>query len=354
MSPLANMRRRAAAVPAVLSILLLVPTALADDSRDLMAGQHTDIGEVFVCDAGSDLFLTYDASGGAILTTTHLYESQDQPKKHAPGRFPYKNEGIWTEVDEYSLSLSDLDALAGDTLYVAAHADTQLIVGYEDPLLEELDWDIPDTVTINSQHRGGDTYWETTVSGGGPLDGTYDAWCVDTDRTMSSGTNYTAAVLSSYEAAAAGYVEQPEDLDRVNWIINQDFIGQASPTCSGNYTYGDVQRSIWTLIEDGLSTAGLGSWSACRVAEILAAAEAYGEGFEPGCMQQMAVMLVPLNAAGDPRAQIIVAQVLVIEVDLECTPILGGEETAWANGELSFKRSWASYFEYEVGSASCD
>lgn len=331
----------------LLTLLLAAPAA-ADEVLDLFAGQHFDVGELLVCDDGTDLFVTYDATGGAVLSTTHLYASLDLPTKHAPGRFPYKHEGISTQVDEYSISLSELDAQSGDLLFLAAHADTNLIVGYEEPSLE-LDTDLPETVTIRSTRPLSTNYWETTVSNGGALDGVYDAWCVDTDRTMAANTNYTAAVYSSYEAAAAGFVEFPENLDAVNWVLNQDFIGQPS-ACGGVYTFGDVQRSIWTLIEDGINGGGLGSWSQCRVDEILAGAATSGEGFEPGCMEQMAVMLVPVSA----NAQIIVAQALVIEVDLECTPILGGQETAWADGDLDFRRSWASYWEYEVGSATCD
>jgi hypothetical protein len=343
-----------------LSLLaLLLPAAAlanppADLSLELYAGQHELIGEVLVCDDGYDLMVTYDATGGAVLSTTHLYADLDAPRKHSPGRFDYKHEDISTQVDEFSISLSDLDASAGDTLYLAAHADTNLIVGYEEPVLE-LAPEIPDTVTISSTRPGG-SYWVTTVTDGGDLNGTYPGWCVDTDRNMSPGATYTAEVYSSYEAAAAGYVEQPEDLDQVNWIINQDYVGQASSGCSGNYTLGDVQRAIWTLIEDpaGVGTAGLGAWSQCRADEILAAAAAAGEGFMPGCEETMAVMLVPINANGGQAGQVIIAQVTVIEVDLECAPILGGEETAWAAGEHDFRRSWASYFEYEVGSTTCE
>ncbi len=252
-------------------------------------------------------------------------------------------------MDEYSISLADLNALPGDVLYLAAHADTDLIVGYE-PATLALSTDLPTSVTIRSTRPLSTNYWETTVTNGGALDGTYDAWCVDTDRSMAANTTYTAAVYSSYDAAAAGFVEFPENLDQVNWILNQEYIGTGSPTCTGSYTFGDVQRSIWTLIEDDLSTSGLGSWSQCRVNEILSAAAASGDGFEPGCMDQIAVMLVPTSA----NAQRIVAQALVIEVDLECTPILGSQETAWADGDIDFRRSWASYWGYEVGSATCD
>lgn len=328
------------------ALMLTASPAAADQSQPLLAGQFTDIGEVLVCDDGTDVFVTYDSSG-AFLSTTHLYVSQDAPKKHAPGRFPYKTEGLWTQYDEYSIPLDDLGVSTGDLLYMAAHAETNLIVGYEDPVLD-LSFDIPDTVTMTSTRPGG-SYWVTTVTDGGALDGTYAAWCVDVDHNMAPGVSYSADVYSSYDAAAAGLVEHPENLDQVNWIINQDFVGQPSSGCSGSYTMGDVQRAIWTLVEDNLSTAGLGPWSQCRVDEIVAASTFEGEGFEPGCFDQMAVVLAPTSG----NHQILVAQVLVIEVDPECTPIVGGEETAWADGDYDFRRSWATYFDYEVGSQTC-
>ena len=86
----------------------------------------------------------------------------------------------------------------------------------------------------------------------------------------------------------------------------------------------------------------------------LAAAAAGGEAYEPGCFEQMAVMLVPTDAAGNASNQVIISQVTVIEVDLECTPIVGGEETAWADGDYDFRKSWATYFDYEVGSQTCE
>jgi hypothetical protein len=348
------MKTLSSLLPLLATIPLAAPALAGDLSLDLYAGQHELIGQVLVCDDGSDLFVTYDAEGGAVMSTTHLYASLDAPKKHSPGRFGYKNEGISSQVDEYSISLSELGASAGDTLYLAAHADTELIVGYEEPVLE-LAPEIPDTVTITSTHSSsGPNYWTTTVTNGGDLDGTYAGWCVDTSRTMSPGASYTAAVYSSYEAAAAGLVDSPEALDNVNWLINQDLVGQPSPGCGGTYTSSDLQRSIWTLVETTNSTAGLGSWSQCRVNELVAAANASGEGFTPGCMEQMLVILVPINANGVPNSQIIVAQVTVIEVDLECAPILNGQETAWAAGNYAFRQSWASYFDYEVGSATCD
>ena len=86
------------------------------------------------------------------------------------------------------------------------------------------------------------------------LTGVYEGWCIDTDRLISDNTNYTAKVYSSYEPLPAGLVEHPENLDLVNWIINQNYVGKPAGGSLGNYTYGDVQLAIWTLIEDQVST----------------------------------------------------------------------------------------------------
>ena len=44
------------------------------------------------------------------------------------------------------------------------------------------------------------------------------------------------------------------NFDLVNWIINQDYVGKPAGAAR-HYTYGDVQRAIWELIEenDGFS-----------------------------------------------------------------------------------------------------
>jgi hypothetical protein len=88
------MKTLSSLLPLLATIPLAAPALAGDLSLDLYAGQHELIGQVLVCDDGSDLFVTYDAEGGAVMSTTHLYASLDAPKKHSPGRFGYKNEGI--------------------------------------------------------------------------------------------------------------------------------------------------------------------------------------------------------------------------------------------------------------------
>jgi hypothetical protein len=198
-----------------------------------------------------------------------------------------------------------------------------------DPDLEDFAAALPDQVQFKVQYPygGGDAYFPTvTVAGGTVLDGTYDGWCLDTDNVIYQNTWYNANIYSSYEDLS-GKVEYPENMDLVNWIVNQDFVGQPSPGCDGNYTYGDVQRAIWELIEDTPSTAGLGSWSQCRVAEILAAAQASGEGFTPACGDYIAVVLEPVTG----QQMIAIAQVSMLEIGLEC-PVSSNTATATLNG----------------------
>jgi len=149
-------------------------------------------------------------------------------------------------------------------------------------------------------------------------------------------------------------VPHAANLDLINHIINEDWVDQTSGACGGSYTRGDVQRAIGELIETRQSTSGLGSWSQRRADEIVADAIVNADLYEPGCFDQMAVTLVPIGAGGNVTAQVIVAQVTVIEVDLDCDPILSGNgETAWADGNISFKRSWAGYWDYTLGSETC-
>ena len=319
-----------------------------------------DIGEVSVSDDGTDLTVTYLVDEpGWCLTATQVDVAETAPgdfeinKKGSPqiGKFEFKETHdpcVTTHTE--TIAFSDV----GTVNYVAAHADT-----LQDGGLDALELALPDTVSMVVSHpgtAGTPSYFDTTVTGGTVLDGTYDAYCIDVGHTISPGTTYNAAVYSSYEdVSGIGNIDNPENLDLVNWIINQGFEG----TLAGDgkpFTYGDVQRAIWDLIDDTNSTSGLGPWSQVHVDEILAAVAADGsgaEGYEPGCGDLVAVILVPQ----DSRRQITIAQITFASVEVPCED---REETAWAGlwienddgtgtfGDFKFLQdsSWAGYFAY--------
>ncbi|MGF1535403.1 MAG: SdrD B-like domain-containing protein [Elainellaceae cyanobacterium] len=198
------------------------------------------------------------------------------------------------------------------------------------------------------------SYFDLTISdSSGQLDGVYDSFCLDTDRflgfegydfnndgdTTDSGIvdpilgrireldpiEFSAQVYSSYEALPAGLIEKPENLDLINWIINQDFVGQASS--SGEvFTVADVQQAIWQLADndagvtegDPFLDALFDGFDNARIAEIVTAAQSNGEGFVPGFGQKVAVILVPDGndgaADGQPDGQVIFAAVDVNKI----------------------------------------
>jgi hypothetical protein len=165
-------------------------------------------------------------------------------------------------------------------------------------------------VTVEAFPGGGDygdpSYFDARLEGDGAvvlgINGTSDAFCVDTDHSMVAEKTYTIiSVYSSHLNLPEGLVEFPENLDLVNYILNQAYIGKSSPGGYGTYTYGDVQRAIWELLEDQQSDAGLGEWTLRRVDGILKDAKLNGEGFVPGKGGNHTLILVPVDENGTIR-----------------------------------------------------
>jgi hypothetical protein len=215
----------------------------------------------------------------------------------------------------------------------------QEVIGFESDL-PGFEAALPDQVNIRPiNYPNANSYFDTQVSGSAVLDGTYPTWCIDETHTIYIGRIYTANVYSSYEPLPPSltdgddpHIDMPWNLDLVNWVINQDWQIQG-------YTSDDVQRAIWVLIDDNPLPCGTG----CQ--EIVAAAYLNGEGYVPPCGGVVAVILAPVNGA-----QVIIAQVLTIEVEVPCASVFDGE-TAWGGPFPDFrfnKKDWSIYFPYTV------
>ena len=188
-----------------------------------------------------------------------------------------------------------------------------------DECIVNLTPDLPATATACADAKpGSDAYFDLSIADG-PLAGTYGAWCVDVARTLDAGTCFDADVYSSYETLPAGAVDKPENMDLINWILNQNFVGMMSSNGVDPYTLGDVQWAMWEVIDDAncVSCTYLTPYDAARAQEIVDMAEANGEGYEPGAGDMLAIVLVPQTGE----------QVVIIPQTIECEPEC---ETAFA------------------------
>jgi protocatechuate 3,4-dioxygenase beta subunit len=165
---------------------------------------------------------------------------------------------------------------------------------------------------------------------------TIDGYCLDAKAPIAGNTEYTAQVYSSYEqlpdslkypnpdnpTATEGVIFNPDSLNIINWIVNQNFEGRAS-VAGGTFTSGDVQKAIWSFIDDDNSAGQLGPFDQARIDEITSLATAEGAGFVPSynytnyygeeVTGKMAVILAPNDDDGDGLAD---AQIVIAEVEL--------------------------------------
>jgi hypothetical protein len=211
-----------------------------------------------------------------------------------------------------------------------------------DEQLGELNQPGTTKIRVTYPYEGGPALFPTTeidYDGNGVADFTTTSWCIDTDHTIYNNTWYCTTLVSSYDYPHGLDDTRWANLDVVNWILNQGFVGQSSGP-AGTYTYGDVQIAIWSLLEDATSPNGLGPYSMTRVTQILASASA-AVGlenplitYEPPCDGVVGVILVPTNCGGS-YSQFLVAQMLVSEypgfcaaydlaLELECVPETAG------------------------------
>jgi hypothetical protein len=314
---------------------------------DFIAGQHTVVGQVFVEQNGDILTVSIETTGGWCMTETHVYVGEEPPAKSAPGQFPYGDDGL-SCVDNWETPGIDVSEFDG-TIYLAVHG---VVEGDETGTTIQSSW--AGYVQVTAKRGNGwamNSYFDVSVADWGGLSGTYEGWCVDVDRHLSFKETYSALAFSTYDLPfPAGIIAHPENLDLINYLLNQDFVGQESPGGFGPYTFSDVQRVIWGLLDTHNSESGLKEWDQNRVDEILADVLANGEGFVPQCGQVYGVVLVPVDPANDNE---IVGQPVLIPLPVNCGE---GEETAWGQGYVGgtidgmfqFGTGWGWYFPFEL------
>ena len=307
-------------------------------TTDLIAGQNLDVGDVIVNNDGENIYVTYlvlEPGWGMLQTHLHLATSLagiPQTPKGNPkiGHFDYQLEHEMIQEYTYVIPLS---WNPGTELFIAAHA----VVAYD--YMNAVVANLPSTAQLFLVYPHNMSYYQSIVEGGGIINGTYDGWCIEHGNTIipNQSLPYNVNVLSSYEDISLLHnIDYPENLDKVNWLLNQNYVGQQS-SCCGAFTIHDVQEAIWILVEDNPL---IGYGNPQRVEEIINAAFDQGEGYVPNCDEFVAVILEP-----DDNSQISIILVAVADLVDNCDAQL---ETAWAAGLPFPGNSWAMYFMYTV------
>ncbi|MHC4558715.1 MAG: hypothetical protein ACYS80_15595 [Planctomycetota bacterium] len=339
-------------------VTLMAGTALGKEV-DLIAGQNTVVGTVKVTHALVDgtyvVSVEYDVTVEFWkLTETHVHvakELSDIPQtnkgKPIPGNFEY---GMVHDppVRNYIYEIPVPSWEPDNDLYIVTHAVVEHPCGLFLPAVPEEE---PVDIIVYYPGTGVDieSYFDINVLGGTPLDGWYDGWCIKRYSVIQPGILYTAFVYPSYHPSLSSLIGQAGDLDQVNWLLNQNYVGQdvqdviPDAESTGIITYGDIQLAIWTLIDLPAPHWSLGDYSQDRVDEIVEYAEANGEGFVPDCGDIVLIVLVPWEW-DDVKEIWVLKQPVIIGFRTSCCE----SETAWGAGIpfLNGKGNWSTYFIY--------
>lgn len=169
-----------------------------------------------------------------------------------------------------------------------------------------------DRMTSVNKNPNGTTYFDVTIVDSGLLDGNYKGWCGDWSTAIGHDVLYDAKFYSSYSPTLpTGLVDKPENLDEVNWILNKHFVGKSSPNGLGVYTTGDVQLSIWTMLDNFFDASTVGPFSQARVDELVELAEGLGSDYIPKCKDVIGIILEPTDPETGVRQQTVITEVPV-------------------------------------------
>ena len=202
-----------------------------------------------------------------------------------------------------------------------------------------LDTGFGSSVNIEVVNKPGNNgYFDISIDGADVV----QAYCSDRLPSLGEDDDFIDFTpVSSYDSAilAGGAFEDvytnPQNFDKVNWILNNIDISAGS-----EYTYGHVQYAIWKLIEGpfvndftDFLTPVPGDWRPAidnaKGDDIYDAAVANGEGFTPGCGEKIGILLIPADYDN--------VQALLISKDLpepECNDCIGKVD------QITFKWDW--------------
>ena len=369
------------AITAITPVLTLAAAPYL--TTDLTAGGGSvegkvDIGDVTVTNTATELNVTYSIANDLMYdknanpmdndgkwcidrTQTDVRDNwEDIPQtkgKHGGnpkvGKFAYKSPELDC-VPFYSEIITPIPGNDGD-VDIAAHADVkQFSYG---PLDEEaLDLLYPRDVTMEViANFGPNSYFDINITlDNNPfsLNGIHEGWCVCAKNPINLNEEHPVEAALIGDSIVGSCVAHPENLPRVQYIINHFAYQDTIPSTGETVQICDIQNAIWTAMEDPYYEPLLppaesqckGYYTQENVDAIVAEAIANAD-YVPGCDEKMLVVLVPEEEG---------VQSTVIDTPVPCEGSWG-DETAWGGtwvprgGQFTFPgNNWAYYFPYTI------
>ncbi len=258
------------------------------------------------------------------------------------------------EADPYATKLVIKDVIGEFDRFGAIHMEVVKYGG-----IEGFEFYLPNQVQMKIARPGITSSTFMTILNGGFMSdfdmgygpGVYESWCVDLETGIASDRIYDSNLYSSYEDIPDGIVDKPENLDLINYLINNFKVGQIVQPLDNNcdeirspepLTRYDIQQAIWYYIDDKIAPW---SWNEGRRSAIICDVDTYGNGFVPVCDQKIVFLVVPAEFEHD--FQIIIGYPNLGEIEVPCET---EEGTAWGDGYFGATfpgKQWGTWFQYD-------
>lgn len=228
---------------------------------DLIAGQYEKVGEVTTLWRDDDLLVTYYLTDLSWkITEIHFGWFSGPQENVVPGQLQFKQENLNTQAIQFSIPRGticgkcDLPAKCTCPCYFAAHAVVSQSIPCEKQDMSAktlyMRDDLPDFVQFRGFLGGNRALFRLELQGEPPLNGNgFNGWCLDRDAEIPNGLWHNAAVIHTWDDGALdGVIEHPENIDLIEWIVLQDFVGHKS-FCNEIVQRYHVQNAIWHLAD---------------------------------------------------------------------------------------------------------
>ncbi len=240
----------------------------ANCSFPLVAGQHTEVGDVYLDWDNGNLTVTYMISDLDWWITEIHFGWFDSPVGYAiPGQMQVKFDQLHDQSIQFVIPKSELESVP-NCPYFAAHAvvkrSRECNQGFGSKRIYDPNFVLPKYAQFAAFYMGKNSMYRLEVRSDGILNGNgYNGWCLDRDAEVYAGRWHNAFVTADW-SELDGYVDRPENMDLVEWIVRQNYVGRKS-FCGKIVQREDVQEAIWYLVDD--PQIGIGCVSRAIVAE---------------------------------------------------------------------------------------